>query len=574
MLALVFIIIGVIFYDEMIYRLEFKLLFRWFVEHPLSFLLNILIHLGVFGLLHQFLPAFIAISLTVILSIALAYGNKYKSMFRGDHLFPWDLKLGKESSEMGDFLDKRFIALDILLAAVAVAISSIVMMNVSLTRNLSLMMAGVSLVGMSLRWMKHREIPVIDQIQFNADNGVILAFVLNVREMMTFFGRSIQNPRVDEKPRSPLGSVQDDKIRPHVVIVMSESFWDPAEMEGVSFDRPLTPNLNRLREKGIYGKLISPEFGGGTSNIEFELMTGNNMFFLPTGTMAYNSFVNKDIDAIPGMLKKQGYSTIGMHPYIRWFWNRVPSYEHMGFDAYISEESFEDPVRKGAFVSDQSFMEKIIEIVECDDKPSFVFAASMQNHGPYSVDRYDEFDFHIEAPLDGTERGELKCYAQGIVDADQALGDLILHFERKKEPAIVLFFGDHMPMLGKKFSIFQKCGYISHNNPTMWTDLEKMKMASTPFIIWSTEDLEPKDLGLASPAKIGLELLDLLPVKKTEYFHWLEQFYQEHPVLNKRIHETSFVSDISQDSLDEYAGKQREMLFGNKTRKTYTNETA
>ena len=35
--------------------------------------------------------------------------------------------------------------------------------------------------------------------------------------------------------------------RPNIIFVMNESFWDASRLEGISYDRELTPNLTALK---------------------------------------------------------------------------------------------------------------------------------------------------------------------------------------------------------------------------------------------------------------------------------------------------------------------------------------
>ena len=70
-------------------------------------------------------------------------------------------------------------------------------------------------------------------------------------------------------------SVPDEK--PDIIVVMSESFWDPTKLPGVTITPDPIPTVRALRS----GSMFSPEFGGMTANIEFEALTGFSNAFLP-----------------------------------------------------------------------------------------------------------------------------------------------------------------------------------------------------------------------------------------------------------------------------------------------------
>ena len=75
--------------------------------------------------------------------------------------------------------------------------------------------------------------------------------------------------------------------RPNIIFVMNESFWDASRLEGISYDRELTPNLTALKNEAAYGYCYTPSFGGGTCDVEFEALTGFSVEHLPAGSKPY-----------------------------------------------------------------------------------------------------------------------------------------------------------------------------------------------------------------------------------------------------------------------------------------------
>lgn len=554
---------GLTLYLESAYRGYSRILEGGRFQHPVNMLINCILFMGMISALNLVLPMQFGVGLVVALGIGLGYGNKYKVAFRGDNLFPWDLKLGKEGSDMAGYLDMRGVALDLVIAAAIIVIAVLFAGDAELSRSNAMTISILSLLVMGVCWISHQELPVIDQFSFYAHKGMLLAFLLNIKEMTQFSGVSLDDrtQHLDDTYNACDGQADEACDKPNVIVIMNESFWDPSRLDQAEFSRPLTPVLDEIRRKGISGDLVSPEFGGGTSNIEFEMLTGNSMFFLPTGTMAFQSFLNKQVEALPSLFKKQGYRTIGLHSYERWFWNRVEAYKNMGFDAFMSSETFVNPELKGPYISDRTFSEKVIEVYESTEGPLFLFGVTMQNHGPYDVKRYESYDIDVIAPISSKELGHLKCYAQGVADADQALGDLVNYFSSQEAPTILVFFGDHLPMLGKNFSVFKDCGYIKSQDPLKWSEEEKLRMASIPFGIWSNKGLEPKDIGSVSPARLGLEILKQVPMVDSSHFRHLHQIYEVHPVINKRVYNPGRIEKEGKELLDRYQILQNRMLF-------------
>lgn len=567
MLQMLCVVLFLTFYIEYMYHQDLSYTIKWFKRNPLGIGINCLLYFGIFGILYQVMPSTLSASLMMLLAYGLGLGNKYKVLYRGDNLFPWDLMLGKESSDMSGFIDKKSVTLDVMLGMIYLLFIVGLTLNVSISRSHSLIVFALALTVMVVLYVSHRKLPVIKQHEFYANNGLLLAFILNIREFNSHLGQKTiksnslnlvtQGIKVNTVPKSV------DIERPNVIAIMSESFWDPSRMKGATFSRPLTPTLDAMRENAIYGDLVSPEFGGGTSNTEYEFLSGNNMFFHPTGTMAFQTFVHQDIDSIPLQMKMNGYKTIGLHSYKRWFWNREAAYKHMGIDTFISWEAFENPEIRGHYISDMEFSRKTIELYEATNEPLFMFGVTMQNHGPYRENRYSSYDLDVKADLSQDELGELKCYAQGVADADAALGELVTYFESKDEPVIIVFFGDHLPMLGTKFSIYDQCGYVRNANPLEWNEGEKLKMSSTPFVIWSNKDMASVDLGTVSPTRVGLELLKLMPHEMSPHFNLLNDIYEKYPVINKRVHDTVATGSTMIEDLKKYQASQMKMLYGN-----------
>ena len=72
---------------------------------------------------------------------------------------------------------------------------------------------------------------------------------------------------------------------------MSESFWDPTKLPGVTITPDPIPTMRELRS----GSMFSPEFGGMTANIEFEALTGFSNAFLPYGSIPYQQYVRRQL---------------------------------------------------------------------------------------------------------------------------------------------------------------------------------------------------------------------------------------------------------------------------------------
>ena len=308
--------------------------------------------------------------------------------------------------------------------------------------------------------------------------------------------------------------------RPNIIFVMNESFWDASRLEGISYDRELTPNLTALKNEAAYGYCYTPSFGGGTCDVEFEALTGFSVEHLPAGSKPYQQHVTHDMFSLPQYLRAQGYDTLAVHGYYRKFWSRNTAYPYLGFNEFIAAEDFVNPHTRRGFISDAAMTQRIIEEYEARDggAPLFIHAVTMQNHTTYDASRYaaDELVKITEHPGLSTQTlSQLQDFATGVYEADAALGALVDYFRNVDEPTIIVFWGDHFNPVGKGYELFEKTGYIEKGD-TGSPDLHR-----TDLLIWSNYGGASIDLGTIAAYDISPVMMDLYGLEKPLLFEYL-----------------------------------------------------
>ena len=382
---------------------------------------------------------------------------------------------------------------------------------------------------------------------------------------------------------APLVSGEEAVEQPNIIYVMSEAFWDPTALPGVTFDRNLTPNLDRLRQEAAYGQSYSPSFAGGTCNVEFEALTGFSNEHLPQGSTPFQQHVTHDTFSYPQYLRSQGYETLAIHTYYRKYWSRDRAYPYLGFDTFLSAEDFTGGEYERGFLSDGTLMERIISEFETrresgDEDPLFIHAVSMQNHSTYSARKYPEEELvQVQAPgLSANLVGQLRDYATGIYQADAALGELVEYFRQVEEPTIIVFWGDHMNNIGSSLEIYNATGYLTGQEDEAQ---QSAKLHQTPLLIWSNYQQQSVDLGTVSAYNISPLVTQLYGLDRPLYFDFL---LQQLPVLRGRTvgvtiqPDGSFSTDLTEEqqaSLDQQALLQYDYLFGEAYQEDYVPDT-
>lgn len=242
---------------------------------------------------------------------------------------------------------------------------------------------------------------------------------------------------------------------PDIVVVQSESFFDPAILKGIS-DHRLTPALQRLRKRGLHGNLRVPTFGGATIRTEFEVLTGLSLRYFPEVRFPYLELHPQKIPSILGALEDHGYITLAIHPNRAEFWNRSAAFHQLGFDQFIALDDFPPDTLDGhRYAPDSALTEMILAELKDGGPPQFLFAISMEVHGPYrsdpDIDDAQRATITLPTGVTGEPAVALGNYFYHLRHADAELGRLAEALAKRNRPTLLLFYGDHLPALVPAF---------------------------------------------------------------------------------------------------------------------------
>ncbi|RAO75863.1 LTA synthase family protein [Dyella jiangningensis] len=240
--------------------------------------------------------------------------------------------------------------------------------------------------------------------------------------------------------------------QPDVVVIQSESFFDPGILNQVSDTHQLLPTLHRAFEHGVGGSMTVPTFGGGTLRTEFEVLTGIPLAAYPHVQFPYLQISRLTIPGLARDFEQAGYETVAVHGNGGEFWNRRHTFKSLGFSKFITAKTFgPQSYKDGLYLSDHSMTDEIIGQLERGGRPQFVFAISIEAHGPYrGVQVKDEaLRSSIPAPagVSATACEEFSHYGYHIAAADREFGRLWDYLEHRRRPYILVFYGDHLPGL-------------------------------------------------------------------------------------------------------------------------------
>jgi phosphoglycerol transferase MdoB-like AlkP superfamily enzyme len=253
--------------------------------------------------------------------------------------------------------------------------------------------------------------------------------------------------------------------QPDIVIIQSESLFDPVRLKGAPSNTYL-PNYHRLARRGLSGEMHVPTFAGGTIRTEFEVLTGLALAFFPGVQYPYFEIADRPIPGIVRTLSRQGYQTTAIHPNSGVFWNRNQAFKQIGFDRFVDEKEFKKTDIVGLFTGDAALTDHVLAQLDQDGPPQLIFAVTMENHGPFDwrpgLDAERLAGLKLPPGLD--EGGEywLRNYLYLLQDADHELGRLADALQKRKRRTVLLFYGDHLPALPP---VYQEIGFVDGNGP-------------------------------------------------------------------------------------------------------------
>ncbi len=512
-------------------------------------------------LLLIFKKGFIASGIMGAATVIISMSNYYKFAQVGDYLYPWDIaqQIGN-LGELSSFLTIPFPWWGIVLY-VGVTLLVLVMLVSKVELPLSFLVRlpfiVIILFGCShavdtpekvTQVLNKNSLYLEDmalQTSNYSANGFVGAFTVNVLSsevaVPEHYSEKSVNDILSLYTATPAG---DDFKSPDIILILSESFWDPTLLPGVEFSLDPMANFREIasREGAISGKFYTTGFGGGTVRPEFEVLTGLTTDCLPGGSVPWQ-YITEDTESYVSLYKELGYRTMAIHPYTSSFYLRKQGYPFIGIDELYFEDSMyplkEVPMTiSGKQISDSSFVDYIKYYMSQSTKDTFIFGISMENHQPYT-NKFSSFDVDVSSEtIDASILADVRNFTQGIYEADLALKKLVDYIDSREKETVLVYFGDHLPTLGANYAAYTQSGAVSLEGMT--PEMNKY-LYSTPFLIYANFELKDSNMLKAGRdneiASYNLmnALSTLIDAPRTQYMHFLEDYFNAHPAYNVRL---------------------------------------
>ncbi len=259
--------------------------------------------------------------------------------------------------------------------------------------------------------------------------------------------RAARRSAAMEQSKRPLAL---DHAAGPIVVIQCESFFDARRLHaGVSPD--LVPAFEHCAQGSVqWGRLGVPAVGANSVRTEFAVLTGLDEALIGFDRFnPYQGFARAQLPSLASRLRDAGYYTICLHPFDRAFYGRDRVMGQLGFDDFIGIEGFAGAQKVGLYTADVEVARRIAELIRSHGPKVFVFAITMENHGPWQKRQTGGEPVAPGLPKLPGERDLLE-FLRSVRNSDRMIRILVESLAT--EQGLLAFYGDHLPSFPSQFA--------------------------------------------------------------------------------------------------------------------------
>ena len=300
----------------------------------------------------------------------------------------------------------------------------------------------------------------------------------------------------------------DTEVMPNVIFVQLESFFDTSEYEALQTSEDPLPNLRKMFSEYSSGYFKVPSVGAGTANTEFEVLTGMNLRYFGPGEYPYKTKLKKEVcESAATAFAQFGYGTHAIHNNGGNFYSRAKVFNNIGFDSFTSKEFMNIlQTTENGWAKDDILLTHINDALDDTEQQDFVFTISVQGHGNYPEEKLIENPRITVSGMETQAKNNAwEYYVNQVYEMDQFAGNLVKMMEERGEPAVVVFYGDHLPTMGLEAK-----------------DMKSRYLYNTNYVIWNNIGLKKEDRNIPS-YQIMSDVMERLGLHSGTIFNYHQQ---------------------------------------------------
>lgn len=395
-------------------------LIKWqFLMQELSaadfFMLKLLINHGLMRLIYEYATKEIYLIIILLIINLILLGNKS------------DTLLDKKSLGI-----KNFYALRLLSMGVAI-LFSVKIFDLAVDKKSYISMAIESVKSEYSKYPRKAYGPFadivftlqdiyIDPIRGNVDESLILAEI-----------------------QSDATIISDKNEMPDIVVILNESVFNPSKLDydfADNFNFEFFKDNQHTKYSGI---LNVNTFGGSSWISEYEINTGiPHKSFSGPSYMPFITLVPKTENSMMSHLRSLGYQVEVVYPVDKNFSLALDAYTKLGAHKITDIYEFGFKPQSWGNIPDKMIADMILETLNRNpEKPKYIFAATMLNHGPHSSFFKDKIG--CSKNMNDKLCSKLNDYISRLERTSIDQTELIRKLMQQDKKTIIVNFGDHLP---------------------------------------------------------------------------------------------------------------------------------
>ncbi|MBM7569671.1 LTA synthase family protein [Aquibacillus albus] len=325
----------------------------------------------------------------------------------------------------------------------------------------------------------------------------------------------------------------------------------------------VTPFMNDLIENSYYFKNFYHQTEQGkTSDSEF--LVDNSLYPLPRGAVFFTHGQN-EYNALPEILKNQGYYSAVFHANNKSFWNRDVMYDNVGYDHFYDENAYQITQENtiGWGLKDKPFFEQSIKYLQSLPEPYYSKFITLTNHYPFDL---GEEDASIE-PYHSNSK-TLNQYFPTVRYTDEALEEFFDQLKQsgQYEDSIIVMMGDHYGI-----SDFHNKAMSMYLDKDEITPYDHVQLQRVPFFIHIPGEEGKVFEKIAGQIDVKPTLLHLLGIENKGDIGFGNNLFAEERKDFIALRDGSFITDDYIYSKDQCFDRDTGKLLATTSNNELTN---
>lgn len=261
----------------------------------------------------------------------------------------------------------------------------------------------------------------------------------------------------------------------NVIYIAMESLQSFAIDYKMPDGQEVTPFLNSLvhgNEAFYFENFFHQTGQGKTSDAEF--LMENGLYPMAQGAVFVNKAQNT-YQAMPAILKGNGYYSASFHGNYKTFWNRNVMYKALGYDQFFDAEYYNmtEENTKNYGLKDKPFFTESMPLLKSLPQPFYTKFLTLSNHFPFEMDPEDT-DF----PAGDTGDKVVDQYFQAAHYMDEAIEQFFNELKASGlyDNTVIVMYGDHYGISENHNEAMAKVLGVNEISPTLNAGLQRVPL--------------------------------------------------------------------------------------------------